>query len=157
MCASPSNKFPNFQLFIVVAIRERNAKKWGQPLLHHCSERQNHCCYCNVIYMFIQSQVHSTWWAFQAIPFAADTGVNIIPPPPFFPTARSSTLKSPLTRKHLELRQRPIYIIYQIFQWSLLLKCVPCSRRDRRGISYRRYFQHAHFIPIVGVGKRSAY
>ena len=23
--------------------------------------------------------------------------------------------------------------------------------------SHRRYFQHAHFIPIVGVGKRGAY
>ena len=23
--------------------------------------------------------------------------------------------------------------------------------------TYKRYFQHAHFIPIVGVGKRGAY
>ena len=25
------------------------------------------------------------------------------------------------------------------------------------GVHYRRYFQHAHFIPIVGVGKRGEY
>ena len=25
------------------------------------------------------------------------------------------------------------------------------------GYTHRRYFQHAHFIPIVGVGKRGAY
>ena len=24
-------------------------------------------------------------------------------------------------------------------------------------IQYRRYFQHAHFLPIVGVGKRGEY
>ena len=24
-------------------------------------------------------------------------------------------------------------------------------------VQYRRYFQHAHFIPIVGVGKRGEY
>ena len=27
----------------------------------------------------------------------------------------------------------------------------------RYGIYDRRYFQHAHFIPIVGVGKRGTY
>ena len=26
-----------------------------------------------------------------------------------------------------------------------------------QGYYYRRYFQHAHFIPIVGVGKRGEY
>ena len=30
-----------------------------------------------------------------------------------------------------------------------------CKCKSR--ILYRRYFQHAHFIPVVGVGKRGAY
>ena len=29
--------------------------------------------------------------------------------------------------------------------------------RDLLVVVHRRYFQHAHFIPIVGVGKRSEY
>ena len=29
--------------------------------------------------------------------------------------------------------------------------------KERLRRSTRRYFQHAHFIPIVGVGKRGAY
>ena len=28
---------------------------------------------------------------------------------------------------------------------------------DIISLPHRRYFQHAHFIPIVGVGKRGAY
>ena len=37
-------------------------------------------------------------------------------------------------------------------------RCSPESRRSNGGsYTYRRYFQHAHFIPIVGVGKRGEY
>ena len=32
-----------------------------------------------------------------------------------------------------------------------------CTTRMHTGYSNRRYFQHAHFIPIVGVGKRGEY
>ena len=36
--------------------------------------------------------------------------------------------------------------VYFVFSKTYLVSCL-----------YRRYFQHAHFIPIVGAGKRGAY
>ena len=52
-----------------------------------------------------------------------------------------------------------------VFVFMLLLELWRCSSdiflfsRPRNGLAttYRRYFQHAHFTSIVGVGKRGAY
>ena len=40
-----------------------------------------------------------------------------------------------------------------------LLTALPCFACEPIGIGtlHRRYFQHAHLIPIVGVGNRGAY
>ena len=38
-----------------------------------------------------------------------------------------------------------------------ILNQPPCERSSIRTKLADRYFQHAHFIPIVTVGKRSAY
>ena len=70
-----------------------------------------------------------------------------------------------------------LYIIIYLFYYVLKMFCFifarcpcmainnQCKCTDQRWVSpryyvvdvillYRRYFQHAHFIPIVGVGKR---
>ena len=80
-------------------------------------------------------------------------------------------------RKHAHVLKR--YMIFQYPCRSDLERCSPaairtyvsvvvrCSRAGKKmnGTTvyscidkvYRRYFQHAHFIPIVGVGKRGEY
>ena len=58
---------------------------------------------------------------------------------------------------HLHHYLRMLYIE----DWGVLLYDIHVDFRGTSGIIqlriYRRYFQHAHFIPIVGVGKRGAY
>ena len=54
---------------------------------------------------------------------------------------------------HLTLLYLPRKMPYQFGTYKRLTPAV----RDEVGVYYRRYFQHAHFIPIVGVGKRGEY
>ena len=58
---------------------------------------------------------------------------------------------------HLHHFSRMLYIE----DWGVLLYDIHVDCRGTSGIIqlriYRRYFQHAHFIPIVGVRKRGAY
>ena len=48
-------------------------------------------------------------------------------------------------------------------QGNIIFSCSADHEQDRQSYPvdpyscYRRYFQHAHFIPIVGVGKRGEY
>ena len=69
---------------------------------------------------------------------------------------RGAHLKTPSSANHTAAASQPTGRIAKAASWLHLSKVSPALHPPERP-SHTRYFQHAHFIPIVGVGKRGEY